>query len=218
MDSQQKVYFDHKPGYGISKKRLAAITTLAGDLSGKRVLDVGCGAGQLGVYLKEQGAAVVDGCDIAAGAVDQASRVLDRAFVYDVATDSLAHKCPQQYDVVVATELIEHLFTPGRLLDEVKTVLKPGGTFIVTTPNFLVWTNRLRMLVGQFEYTKTGLLDESHVHFFTYNTLHQLLQQHGLEVVQEENVYHRRVPRFIATRLPTLSAFQMVFACKVKNQ
>jgi 2-polyprenyl-3-methyl-5-hydroxy-6-metoxy-1,4-benzoquinol methylase len=215
-DSQTKAYFDHKAGYGISKKRLRGILTLAGDLTGKTALDIGCGAGELGTHLKAAGAQRVVGCDIADGAVAAAQDHLDAAFIYDVRQQNLAALCAgEQFDVVVATELIEHLFQPGQLLAEVKTVLKPDGVFIITTPNLLVWTNRIKMLLGRFEYTKTGLMDESHVHFFTYSTLHQLLQEHGFAVVQEANVYNRRVPQWLAPHIKGLSTFQMVFACKV---
>ena len=215
--SPTKAYFDHKTGYGVSKNRLRSITAAAGDLSGKSVLDVGCGAGRLGAYLREQGATRVVGCDIAVDAITAASQNLDHAFTYDVATDSLSRLCGEEkFDVVVATELIEHLFQPARLLQEVKSVLKPDGVFIVTTPNFLLWSNRLRMLFGQFQYTKTGLLDESHVHFFTYNTLHQIVKEEGLTVVAEHNVYHGKVPKWLQKHIPTLSIYQMVFVCKSK--
>jgi 2-polyprenyl-3-methyl-5-hydroxy-6-metoxy-1,4-benzoquinol methylase len=213
--SQTKRYFDTKSGYGVSKARMERIIRHSGDVRGKFILDIGCGAGAVGARLKQEGECIVHGCDISTDAIALSEQVLDKAFVFDLSENELVEYTNQSYDVVVATELIEHLFKPDVLLSQVASVIKDDGIFIVTTPNFLVWSNRIRMLFGQFKYTKTGLLDESHVHFFTYSTLHHLLKEHSFTVVQEDNVYHPKIPRFISMSFPKLFVFQMVFICKV---
>lgn len=213
-----KAYYATKQGYGIGKTRLKNITILAGDLKNKEVLDVGCGNGFLGSHLKSLGAKRADGCDISSMAITEASEVLDVAKVCDFETESIVQALNnKQYDIVVATELIEHLFHPGYFLENIKPLIKPGGFLILTTPNLLVLSNRIRMLLGEFEYTKTGLLDEGHIHFFTYNSLMKELIAHKFEVIAEENVYHPKIPKFIATRTKNMSVFQSVFKCAVKN-
>lgn len=215
MQSTQSVrYFDSKTGYGVSKARMERIVRHSQDVTGKTILDIGCGSGAVGRVLKTQGSCVVHGCDISSDALAEADQHLDMTFFYDVAEQKLADCTSDSYDVVIATELIEHLFQPHLLLSEIATVIKPDGVCIITTPNFLVWSNRVRMLFGQFAYTKTGLLDESHVHFFTYHTLHDLLKQEGYEVIKEDNVYHPKVPVWLAKKFPSLFVFQMVFVCK----
>lgn len=212
--SVTKSYYDTKKGYGISKRRLTHITSMIGDLNGKSVLDIGCGNGFLGNHLKSLGADTVDGCDLSRDAVSEAVEVLDMAVECDIETDDLSKILNgRKYDVIIATEFIEHLFKPGEFLEKVKSVLNPDGVLILTTPNFLMWTNRIRMFFGQFEYTKTGFLDEGHIHFFTYRSLGKMLQEHGYEIKDENNIYHPKIPVFIAKYIPNLSVFQMVFKC-----
>lgn len=212
--SVTKTYYDTKSGYGISKRRLSSITNLIGDLKDKDVLDIGCGNGFLGNHFKSLGAKSADGCDISKEAVKKATEVLDFVVECDLEVDDFSEKfLGKKYDVIVATELIEHLFKPDIFVEKIKPLLKENGVLILTTPNFLVWTNRLRMLFGQFEYTKTGFLDEGHIHFFTYTSLKKMLKENGYQVVDENNIYHPKIPSFIARYIPKLSVFQMVFKC-----
>ena len=216
-ESVTKIHYDRKSGYGISKNRLKNITSLAGDVAGKTVLDIGCGNGFLGEHFKSLGAEKVDGCDLSHEAISKAEKVLNFAVECDVETQSLQDVLNgNKYDIVVATELIEHLFTPEDFLENVRSILKPDGVLILTTPNFLVWTNRIKMLFGEFEYTDTGFLDRGHIHFFTYSSLKKVLYKKGYLIEGEENIYHPKVPMFIAKCLPKLSVFQMVFKCKSK--
>jgi len=106
---------------------------------------------------------------------------------------------PASFDVVIASEVLEHLVNPDVLLDGVKRVLAPGGVLICTTPNMAAWFNRILIVLGvQPIFTETGsewvygrapFLPPSrpvgHFHIFTGPALRELLRAHGLEPVRQ---------------------------------
>ena len=191
------------------------VIELAGDLKDKKVLDIGCGNGRLGQELKKCGA-IVHGCDISESALEKAKKVLDKAVYLDVESIDWA-EIDNDYDLIIVSELIEHLFRPSVFLDKIKKYLTSDGELIITTPNFLMWTLRLRMFFGQFEYHKTGFWDEGHVHFYTYNSLKKELSANGFYVTKENHIYHPKVPCLIARLRPQLFAYQMIVKVKRKN-
>lgn len=211
-----KEYYNKKNGYGVSRQRMEKIIGLSGSLKGKKVLDIGCGNGRLGEELKKYGA-IVHGCDISKSALEKAKTVLDKIIYLDVEFANWT-EVGGNYDLIIVSELIEHLFQPAVFLNKIKKYLSNDGELIITTPNFLMWTLRLRMLVGQFEYHKTGFWDESHIHFYTYNSLKKELSTNGFYITEENHIYHPKVPRFIAKLRPQLFAYQMIVKAKKKNR
>jgi 2-polyprenyl-3-methyl-5-hydroxy-6-metoxy-1,4-benzoquinol methylase len=195
--------------YGVSSTRKKKIFEMI-DLHGGPVdiLDIGCGIGLLGKELRSKGNKVF-GVDISVFSIEKAKKNLDAAFVCDIQNDKLPF--PEgAFDEVLFTEVIEHLPFPEKTMAEISRVLKPGGFAVITTPNFLVWSNRIHMLFGRFEYTDTGFLDRGHVHFFTMRSMIRAIEEAGLRVAAWNNVYHGKIPEFIGRLRPSLFAFQFV--------
>lgn len=211
-----KEYYNQKNDYGVSSSRAKRILALLKDEKGKKkVFDLGCGAGGLGKFLIEKGFQV-DGCDISQNAVSKASKVLGRAFECNI-EEKIFNFSLQGYDYMIASEVIEHLFSPEEFLQKVKESIDPKTELIITTPNFLVWTNRIKMLFGKFEYEESGFFDRGHIHFFSYKSLLKMCDQLGFEVIEENHVFHHRVPISLAQLNPNLFAFQLVIKIKVKE-
>jgi 2-polyprenyl-3-methyl-5-hydroxy-6-metoxy-1,4-benzoquinol methylase len=153
---------------------------------GQRVLDLGCRWGSLTrAYL--EGNDVV-GVDVDRHALAEAAKLgietrwadVDQPFPFEDAS----------FDVVVAGELIEHLRDTERFVAEVQRVLKPGGTFVGSVPNFFRLRNRLAMLVGQpLDH------DPTHLHVFAPRDVRAMLR--GFEHVELH---------FIASRFLRVSA------------
>src|SRR5688500_18786373 len=162
-------YQDKALNYGISGLRLIKILKLFEKTSDKKVLDVGCATGYLGKKIKELGNQVI-GIDISQKAVTKAKKVLNDAVVVDLNNQKLPFK-DQDFDYIIASEVIEHLFDGGSFLHEIHRVLKSNGTLIITTPNISFWQHRYNLLLGKFEYQKEGPFDESHIHFFNNSSL-----------------------------------------------
>ncbi len=150
---------------------------------GRRVLDLGCRDGALS-------SAYADGNDVVG--VDADREALAEAEKLGIETrwadldDALPFE-DEAFDVVVAGELLEHLRDPRRLVDEVRRVLRPGGSFVASVPNAYRLKNRLRFLAGRKPED-----DPTHLHMFSAGEVHRLLA--GFEDPQLEFIAGRLVP------------------------
>ena len=160
---------------------------LANKLTGSnhRVLDIGCGKALFSAKLVENGNRVT-GIDVMPPC--SVGPVFDRYFQADL--DAGFSAVRQQlggegFDRILLLDVLEHLKDPGRLLAETLPLLRPNGLFIVSLPNFANISIRLMLLCGRFEYGERGILDRTHLRFFTRRSARRLLQEAGLEIVSE---------------------------------
>jgi methionine biosynthesis protein MetW len=150
--------------------------------SGHDVLDVGCADGDVGRLLQETGNRV-SGLDRDEEAAEKARADLQRVVVADLDTSSLLdHFEAASFDVVVLADVLEHLREPERALREATELLREGGRLVLSVPNVAHGALRLALLQGRWSYTEVGLLDRTHLHFFTRTSLLQLLEGVGLAV------------------------------------
>ncbi|NLP10324.1 class I SAM-dependent methyltransferase [bacterium] len=177
--------------------------------AGKTVLDVGCSAGQLGKLLREEKGCTVYGVDISPEAVRSAAGVLQAAEVMDVERDPFPF-ADHRFQVVLFVDVLEHLFNPEEVLKKFQNYLTPDGVMVVSIPNVANISIRLRLLMGRWDYTTSGILDEGHVRFYTLKTMRALFHACGLEIEEQGSA-----PRYRCKRLtrwwPTLLANQFIF-------
>ena len=83
-------------------------------------------------------------------------------------------------------DVMEHLRVPEKLLRDCRALLKPNGHLIVSLPNVANITVRLMLLFGRFNYTERGILDKTHLRFFTRKTARRLLTENGYDIVEEK--------------------------------
>jgi SAM-dependent methyltransferase len=142
-----------------------------------RVLDLGCGSGRAAAELREQGHIVV-GVD-AAPEPETAERV-DRLVVANLDAglpDEVVDEAP--YDVVLAADVLEHLRDPDRLLREIHGVCTPDAILIASIPNIGHWYPRTRIGLGRFDYDHRGILDATHMRFFTWRSFRGMAYRAG---------------------------------------
>jgi len=131
-----------------TEPRFREVLALAGRLRGERLLDIGCGDGAFTTLLRDAvGAGEVVGVDIAPAAVTAARQQGVNAICLDIEQNPLPFDAAY-FDMVYCGEIIEHLFNPDHLLQEVYRVLKPAGTCILTTPNLASWPSRVSLIAG----------------------------------------------------------------------
>ena len=163
---------------GIDNTSHALILDLVGH--NKHVLDIGCSTGYLAKVLLERGCSV-DGVEIDTAAAARAEEFCGRVVVGSLdELDLLAELGAGSYDVLVLGDVLEHLVDPGAVLRRVTPLLRPQGSVVISVPNITHGSVRLSLLEGRFEYTEVGLLDRTHVHFFTRASLQRLLRECGL--------------------------------------
>ncbi|MFG2148583.1 methyltransferase domain-containing protein [Streptomyces sp. NPDC048696] len=144
-----------------------------------RVLDLGCSGGLFAERLEAMGHEVtgVD-CVEVAGVREKCSRF----FLADL-EEGLPQSVGRGYDYVVAGDVVEHLSRPERVLAEIAQVLRPGGQVLLSVPNFGHWYARLRVVLGVFGYDRRGILDETHLRFFTRASLRRTVRDAGYDVL-----------------------------------
>ena len=151
----------------------------------RTVLDVGCGIGLNGAALKRSGARVT-GLEIAPASMARATRVLDEVIACDITSDASVRAAlgGRRFDLILLADVLEHTAHPLAVLGRLLAHLDEDGQVIVSLPNIAAWTVRLGLLGGRFEYTPSGILDETHLRFFTRESAARLLEQAGLEVLR----------------------------------
>ena len=146
-----------------------------------RVLDCGCGAGDNAHILQSCGWSVI-GITISLEEQKQAAAYCEQVYLADL-NCGIPETLEEKFDVVLLSHVLEHLIHPKPLLQDTLRVLKPTGRVAVALPNVLVYSQRLRFLIGQFGYTPAGVLDETHVRFYTFSTGASLLTTNGYELL-----------------------------------
>ncbi len=156
----------------------------------QRVLDVGCGAGALGTALKlerEPGLEVV-GIELDAAAAQRAGEELDRVLTGD-AIARLAELRSGSFDAIVFADLLEHLADPQAALAHARRLLAPGGVVVASLPNVRHWSVLRQLLEGDFRYEAAGILDRTHLRFFTRKSAQRLFAAAGFAVERCQGVH-----------------------------
>jgi len=162
-------------------------------LSPVRILSIGAGCGATEEALKAQYGSYVVGIEVDQELASQARDRLDEIIVTDVETYEFPPDIGR-FDLILCTDVLEHLRKPEALLDRVKRVLEPDGLVAICVPNVRYWHAIYTLVIkGDWRYSKSGLFDASHLRWFTRKSLDRLITQNGLEVV-----YLMRKKRFTA--------------------
>lgn len=151
-----------------------------------RVLEIGCGEGRFGAELKrvrmEVGVALeVTGVELDGERAKVAEANLDRVIVADVERDELG--LPEaSFDCIVCNDVLEHLISPSRALANLRRLLVPGGYLVASIPNVRYWGVLKGLLVeGDWRYADEGVLDVTHLRFFTRRSIARMLEECGYD-------------------------------------
>ena len=154
----------------------------------KRVLEVGCATGYFTQVLAERGCKVT-GLEIDPGAGQSAETWAERVIVGNAEDEKVWEEVDDEaYDVITFGDVLEHLQDPLAVLRIATRKLKPSGVVITSLPNIAHGDVRLALLHGSFEYRDIGLLDRTHIRFFTVQSVRELLREAGLLVVDTRRV------------------------------
>jgi 2-polyprenyl-3-methyl-5-hydroxy-6-metoxy-1,4-benzoquinol methylase len=204
-----------------------------------KILDVGCGAGRTLRELKALGkASEIVGIEINQKAAADSSDHLDGLFIGDVETIDLPY--PDKYfDYILFGDVLEHLINPGVVLHKYRNLLSDDGYIIATVPNIKHYSVLLGLILfDEFKYTDGGLLDRSHLRFFTKKEIIRMFRDEQLEVADlfaiqkqssvEQALHSSKItsrvldsvlrPAYRLSRLPQNSFFAFQYVIKAKKR
>lgn len=171
----------------------------------KDVLELGCATGRVTRLLVEQHGCRVTGVEYDAGAAERARPFCQRLVIGDVLDEATLAAAAGEYDVILAGDVLEHLRAPELALRALRPSLRPGGCWVISVPNIAHWSVRKELLRGRFDYTDTGVMDRTHLRWFTPSSLGRLLADSGYRVVQARAV--TTLPLQDALKLRRLAAW-----------
>ncbi len=157
-----------------------------------RVLEIGAAEGSMLVALKQSGKArEVVGVELMAfpgGGQDRPE--IDRFIIADVEQQSLELEL-NSFDIIICGDVLEHLRDPWAALRYLAGFLRRGGTFVISLPNILYWRAFGRIVLGDFRYSPSGVLDRTHLRFFCRKNMLDLVRSAGLGILSVEPSFRR---------------------------
>jgi 2-polyprenyl-3-methyl-5-hydroxy-6-metoxy-1,4-benzoquinol methylase len=173
---KERLYISNRPQYKITTRLLKNY-----NWKNKKVVDLGCGVGEFSEILLKKGANVVS--------IDGNKYKLNKLnnfFQIDIEHEKIPVEDNSQ-DVVISTDVIEHLWNTEFFLNEIKRIVKKNGVIIITTPNYNFFLNRFWYIVGCFEKI---VYKSRHKKFYTYKSIKDELNNH-FDIVDENIITYK---------------------------
>ena len=185
---------------------------------GNQILDVGCASGYLASQDKQKN--LFWGIEIDSDQAKQArqSGHYQKVVNKDLTAINKKDFSSKKFDIIIAADILEHLINPQEALTFLnKKFLKKEGKIIISLPNVAHLTIRIGLLVGRFSPQETGILDKTHLHFYTLKTAQKLIKDSGLKI--EKTRFSSNRLGWLINKLPFLGpllGFNLIFLCTKK--
>lgn len=190
----------------------------------KTVLETGCSTGFLSRRIAADGARIV-GIEIDKEAAELAKGNCQRVLSCDLNSPEWVTAIGERFDLVTFGDVLEHLHNPLAVLRQTRELLNPGGRVLICLPNIVHWTIRAKILVGRFRYQSVGILDFTHMRFFTIESAREMMSEAGYRILWfrpiiggRYNGKCRSLWQSLANIFPELFSYQMMFLVERASQ
>ncbi|WP_252242320.1 methyltransferase domain-containing protein [Clostridium sp. ZBS18] len=161
-----------------------------------KILEFGPAHGRLTKYLKEELTCEIDIVEIDDEAGREANRYSDKSFIGNNLGDIekyiwLEELKSETYDYIIFADVLEHLHSPKKVLECCNRILKDKGSILMSIPNIAHNSVLIDLVNDKFHYNTVGLLDNTHISFFSYNSLIEMIEESGYKTVKEYAVYSK---------------------------
>jgi len=171
----------------------------------KSILEVGCGPGSQSRVFREQLGCEVVGIEIDPSRAEKARAHCKEVHVANLETDNIGDLLKEnKFDVIVCADVLEHLRNPEALLLKLKEFLKPNGYLVTSIPNITHASIVYEMMHGRFEYRSQGLLDSTHIKFFSCSSALSLIENSGYWIAELQKV--RSMPQHTEFKTTAISS------------
>ncbi len=197
--------FSDKPVWYYTSDRSGMLKYIPKDL--KTALEFGCGAGQFSALLKKEFGAETWAVEIDEQSAKTAAQKLDNVINSD------AHKAidelPDNYfDCIIFFDILEHLVNPYSLLSSIKSKLTSNGVIVTSIPNIRFYRYLVRFVLhGEWEYQDEGLMDKTHLRFFTRKSLLNMFDRLDFEIIEFEGIHPTHSRNLKILNFLTLNSF-----------
>jgi SAM-dependent methyltransferase len=203
---------EHEQVLGNKYERNRIFVDLASQ--GKRILELGCADGFISRHLTERGCQVT-GVEIDSEAAERAKKWCDEVLNQDLNDPGWLQQVGADFDTILCGDVLEHLVEPEVVLRNLHRLLAPGGRVIICLPNIAHIRIRLMLLSGRFQYESAGIMDVTHLRFYTYESAREVIERTGYKIIS----YYPLVGGGAASRwfrvpLHKLFAKSMMFVAK----
>jgi 2-polyprenyl-3-methyl-5-hydroxy-6-metoxy-1,4-benzoquinol methylase len=197
-----------------------------------KVLDIGCAQGYLGEYLHLKKNCEVVGIDYLSEHIEGARQKNVYKELFQLDLNYLSNELDQYtgyFDCILLGDVLEHLYAPQKLLNQIKKLLNNSGYIVISIPNVSHGSILINLMKNKFEYTSTGLLDNTHIRFFTLESFVKILNEENFEIISlnacvkspletEQQTSIAGIPKSVIkflTQNPYIFCYQYIF--KIKN-
>ena len=198
------IYEQNFKKYGLSPTQLEILRIVG---KSKVVLEVGPSAGYMTkVFLDND--CTVDVVEINEEAVLEISKKTRKVFHYSIENREIYDMLGRDYEFIIMADVLEHLVNPEQVLKRLLQVVSSNTKLLISLPNIACWEMRKQLFFkGDFEYQDSGLLDRTHLHFFTVKTLPKMLRENGWKVEGMMGTITRLPFEGLMGRIPILGLF-----------
>ena len=171
---------------------------------------MGCGSGATGALALARGKCVeYIGVEVFEPMAAKAAEVLTKVHLGNVETMDLPYT-PAHFDALIMSEVLEHLVNPEAVVAKLMRLIKPGGLVFASSPNIAHWRVISKLARGSFQYENQGVMDESHVHWFTPTSFEAMFNDNGVATRSIGPIGTPRLPYRLAPR-----AFRHLFVTQI---
>lgn len=193
--------------YGLSSTQQEILKIVGGN---KVVLEIGASAGYMTKAFLDNGC-IVDVVEVSLEAVSKIPKKTRKVFLKSIEDNEIFNQLGD-YEFIILADVLEHLVDPQVVLIRLLKIASSSTKLLISLPNVAGWAMRKQLFFqGNFEYQKSGLLDKTHLHFYSVNTLPKVLSTAGWKIDRTIGTITRLPLEGLITRLPILGWFYRGF-------
>ena len=194
-------------------------------LNPKNILDIGCSSGFLGKYIKAKHKCFYCGLDNNSSDLVIAKKFIDKTIIINLETQKIVTQTPSvKFDVIILADILEHLTHPEKILKQLPKISAPHATIIISVPNIIHQSVLINLLQRKWEYQSTGIMDNTHLRFFSKISISKLITNSGFKINKIiSTTKNEKLPLFLKPlRLylqhPDFSNYQYIIKATTKNE